>query len=60
MPSAAAASAAWLAVEAAGQGLIISVTLDDPADAGARDAVIGVVERAARAARQQPWFPIGT
>jgi type III secretion system (T3SS) SseB-like protein len=58
VPSAARASAAWLSVEAAGQGLVISVTLDDPADGEARDAVVRVVERAARAAPPDPWFPI--
>jgi hypothetical protein len=58
VPSAARACAAWLSVEAAGQGLVISVTLDDPADGEARDAVIRVVERAARAAPPDPWFPV--
>jgi hypothetical protein len=58
VPAAAAASAAWLSVDLSGQGLVISVTLDDPADGDARDAVIGAVERAARAASPQPWFPI--
>jgi len=58
VPAAARACAAWLTVEQAGQGLVISVTLDDPADRDARDAVIRVVERAARAAPPQPWFPI--
>jgi hypothetical protein len=58
VPSAARACAAWLSVEAAGQGLVISVTLDDPADGEARDAVIRVVEQAARAAPPGPWFPI--
>jgi hypothetical protein len=56
--AAAAASAAWLSVDLAGQGLVISVTLDDPADGEARDAVIAVIERAALAAPQDPWFPI--
>jgi hypothetical protein len=58
VPAAACASAAWLSVEPAGQGLVISVTLDDPADGEARDAAIRVVERAARAAPPDPWFPI--
>jgi hypothetical protein len=56
--AAASASAAWLSVELAGQGLVISVTLDDPADGEARDAVIAVIERAALAAPPDPWFPI--
>ena len=58
VPAAAAASAAWLSVELAGQGLVISVTLDDPADGSARDAVVAVVARAALAAPRRPWFPI--
>jgi SseB protein N-terminal domain len=58
VPAAARACAAWLSVERSGQGLVISVTLDDPADGEARDAVIQVVERAARAAPPNPWFPV--
>jgi len=58
VPQAARACAAWLSVGSAGEGLVISVTLDDPADGDARDAVIGVVERAALAAAPAPWFPI--
>jgi SseB protein N-terminal domain/SseB protein C-terminal domain len=58
VPAAARAYAAWLSVEQVGQGLVISVTLDDPADREARDAVIRVVERAARTAPPDPWFPI--
>jgi hypothetical protein len=41
------AVAAWLAVRPAGAGLLVAVTLDDPADAPIRDAVVGAVERAA-------------
>jgi SseB protein N-terminal domain len=41
------AAAAWLSVEFAGEGLLVAVTLDDPADAAARDQVVGAVERAA-------------
>jgi hypothetical protein len=58
VPAASQAAAAWLAVEFAGEGLVISVTLDDPADGEAKDAVVGVVERAALAAPSDPWFPI--
>ncbi len=59
IPAARAASAAWLSVQLAGEGLLISVTLDDPADASARDAVIGAIERAAwQAAPQDAGFPI--
>jgi hypothetical protein len=52
------AAAAWLAVEFAGEGLVISVTLDDPDDGDAKDAVVRVVERAALAAPADPSFPI--
>lgn len=52
------AAAAWLQVELAGEGLVISVTLDDPADTPAQQAAIRVVERAALAAPQDSWFPV--
>jgi SseB protein N-terminal domain len=58
VPAASRAAAAWLAVEFAGEGLVISVTLDDPADGDAKDAVVRVVEQAALAAPTDPWFPI--
>jgi hypothetical protein len=58
VPAARAAATAWLSVELAGEGLIISVTLDDPADQAAKDAVVGVIERAAAAAPQDTGFPI--
>ena len=41
------ATAAWLFVQHAGEGLLVAVTLDDPSDADSRDLVVGVVERAA-------------
>jgi hypothetical protein len=54
-----AASAAWLSVQFAGEGLLISVTLDDPADAGVQDLVAGAVERAAwEAAPPDASFPM--
>ena len=54
-----AASAAWLSVQFAGEGLLISVTLDDPADAGVQDLVVGAVERAAwEAAPHDASFPM--
>ena len=34
-------------VQFAGEGLLVAVTLDDPADAATRDLVVGAVERAA-------------
>jgi hypothetical protein len=53
------ASAAWLSVEFAGEGLLISVSLDDPADAHIQDLVAGAVERAAwEAAPPDASFPI--
>jgi hypothetical protein len=53
------ASAAWLSVQFAGEGLLVSVTLDDPADARAQDLVVGAVERAAwEAAPQDAGFAI--
>ncbi len=52
-------AAAWLSVQFAGEGLLISVTLDDPADESAKDAVVAVVERAAALAPpQESGFPI--
>jgi len=56
VPAARAAATAWLSVDSAGEGLVISVTLDDPADAAARDAVVGAIEQAA--APQDAGFPI--
>jgi hypothetical protein len=58
VPAASQAVAAWLAVEFAGEGLVISVTLDDPGDGDAKDAVVRVIERAALAAPTDPRFPI--
>ncbi len=58
IPQAAEASAAWLSVRFSGEGMIISVTLDDPADAAVRDAVVTALERAAQAARHDAGYPI--
>jgi hypothetical protein len=59
IPASRDAAAAWLAVDFAGEGLLISVTLDDPADADVRDLVLGAVERAAwEVEPQQAGFPI--
>jgi hypothetical protein len=53
------ASAAWLSVRFAGEGLLISVTLDDPAEAPARDLAVAAIERAAwQAPAQDAGFPI--
>jgi hypothetical protein len=54
-----AATAAWLSVEFAGEGLLVAVTLDDPADDATRDLVVGAVERAAwEVEPDQAAFPI--
>jgi SseB protein N-terminal domain len=58
VPAARHAAAAWLSVEFAGEGLVISVTLDDPNDSQAQDAVIAVIERAVLANPQDPGFPV--
>jgi hypothetical protein len=58
VPAASRAAAAWLAVEFAGEGLVISVTLDDPGNGEVKDAVVRVIERAAEAAPADPSFPI--
>jgi hypothetical protein len=53
------ASAAWLSVQFAGEGLLVAVTLDDPADISDQDLVVGAVERAAwEAAPEDAAFPI--
>ncbi len=52
------AAIAWLSVESAGQGLVVSVALDDPGDQAAQHAVMQVVELAARAAPAESGFPI--
>lgn len=56
VPAVRRASRAWLTVPRRGEGLIISVTLDDPANPAAHDAVIGAIERAAALVPHQ--FPI--
>jgi hypothetical protein len=52
------ASRAWLCVPGQGEGLVISVTLDDPASPDAHEAVIGAIERAAAIVPRQAAFPI--
>lgn len=58
LPGVRDAATAWLSVEFAGEGLIISVTLDDPSDAAARESVVSVVERAAATGGTNPGMPI--
>lgn len=52
------AARAWLSVPGQGEGLIISVTLDDPASEPAHEAVLYTIERAVAAVPQQARFPI--
>jgi type III secretion system (T3SS) SseB-like protein len=52
------ASRAWLSVPGRGEGLIISVTLDDPASEPAHEAVVETIERAVAAIPRQAPFPI--
>jgi hypothetical protein len=58
VPAVRHASRAWLSVPGQGEGLIISVALDDPASEPAREAALDTIERAAAAAPQQTPFPI--
>jgi hypothetical protein len=58
LPSVRHASRAWLSVPGRGEGLVISVQLDDPASKPAHDAVVTVIERAAACVEQQTVFPI--
>jgi hypothetical protein len=58
VPAARQAARAWLSVPDAGEGLVISVTLDDPADEASQHAVITAVELAVRTAGPTVSFPI--
>jgi hypothetical protein len=58
VPAVSEAAAAWLSVEAAGEGLVISVTLDVPRDGQAQDEVIRAIERAVQAGPGDPGFPV--
>jgi len=58
LPAVRQASRAWLSVPGQGEGLVISVALDDPASEPAHEAVLGVIERAVAAVPQQAPFPI--
>ena len=49
------AATAWLAVDRRGESLVISVTLEDPADAAARDAAVEAVQQAVTAAGGPGW-----
>jgi SseB protein N-terminal domain/SseB protein C-terminal domain len=59
VPQVSRAAAAWLTVRFSGEGLVISVTLDDPRYAAARDAAAAAIEQATAAADPlQTDFPI--
>jgi hypothetical protein len=58
LPAVRHAARAWLSVPGQGEGLIISVTLDDPASEPAHEAVVGTIERAVAAVPAQAPFPI--
>jgi hypothetical protein len=52
------AARAWLRVPGAGEGLVISVALDDPGSAARRDAVVDALERACAAVPLRVPFPV--
>ena len=52
------AAAAWLAVPEEGAGLVIAVTLDDPADESGRVAAFDAIDRAAAAVSLRVPFPV--
>ncbi len=58
LPAVRHAARAWLSVPGQGEGLIISVTLDDPASEPAHEAVLCTIERAVAAVPLQAPFPI--
>jgi SseB protein N-terminal domain/SseB protein C-terminal domain len=57
VPGVRQASRAWLSVSGQGEGLVISVTLDDPASQAAHREVLDAVQRAVQGGPQQ-GFPI--
>ena len=57
IPDVEQASRAWLSVPGQGEGLVISVTLDDPGSEASHSRVISVIERAVGAV-PGPGFPI--
>jgi hypothetical protein len=58
VPSVRSARTAWLSVPGQGEGLIISIDLDNPADQDAQDAATHAVERAAAVVAEDTSFPI--
>lgn len=58
VPAVQHAARAWLSVPGQGEGLVISVTLDDPASEPAHEAVVSSIERAVAAVPLQVRFPV--
>lgn len=58
LPFARQASRAWLSVPGQGEGLLISVLLDDPASEQARAAVTDAIEHATAAVALRVPFPV--
>jgi hypothetical protein len=58
LPAARQAAAAWLAVPGEGAGLVIAVTLDDPADELAQSAAVDAIGRAAATVPLRVPFPL--
>jgi hypothetical protein len=58
LPSVRHASRAWLSVPEQGEGLVISVTLDDPASETARGAVVDVLHGACASVPLRVPFPV--
>jgi hypothetical protein len=58
LPFARQASRAWLSVPGQGEGLLISVLLDDPASEQARTAAVDAIEHAAAAVALRVPFPV--
>ena len=58
VPAVREARSAWLSVAGQGEGLIISIDLDNPADQDAQDAAAQAVERAAALVTDEAGFPI--
>lgn len=58
LPPVVSASRAWLSVPGTGEGLVLSVTLEDPAAEAAHAAVIEAIEQAVGRVPGQPGYPI--
>jgi hypothetical protein len=58
LPSARHASRAWLSVPGHGEGLVISVTLDDPASETDRGAIVDALARACASVPLRVPFPV--